>query len=141
MSASIRGHQTALKLFRNGQQVELLTITSFDANMESSFNRAYYVGNPVGEGDQSVEGWSGTIEVEVKDATVDDMIDALITQNLNGVEVDEATIVDTEFYADGTSATYVYSDVQFKMSKRQSGLQEKVSKRLDWQASARARVS
>jgi hypothetical protein len=140
MSASIRGKQTAIKLFKNGQPVALIPITKFSVNQESSFSRSYYVGQPYGEGDQSIEGWSGSLDVEVKDATVDELIDSIITTHINGVAADEMTIVDTEFYNDGTSKTYVYMDIQMKMSKSQGGLNEKVTKKLDWQASLRKAV-
>ena len=140
MAASIRGHQTQVKLFNNGSQVNLLTVTRFEANQDSSMSRSFYVGNPVGEGDQTIEGWSGSLECEVKDASVDQLIDAIVTQNLAGVGATEFTIVDTEFYTNGTKQSYVYSDVQMMMSKSQAGLNEKVTKRLQWQASVRTPV-
>lgn len=140
MTASIRGHQTQVKLFNNGSQINLLTVTRFEANQDSSMSRSFYVGNPVGEGDQTIEGWSGSLECEVKDAAVDQLVDAIVTQNLAGVGATEFTIVDTEFYTNGTQQSYVYSDVQMMMSKSQSGLNEKVTKRLQWQASLRTPV-
>ena len=141
MSASIRGHQTSVKFFKTGQQVAIATLNRFEINQDSSMNRSFYVGSQVGEGDQSIEGWSGSAECEVKSAVIDDLIDAIISQNLIGIGVEEITIVDTEFYADGTQRTYVYSDVQMSMSKNQGGLTEKVTKRLNIQASRRTKVA
>lgn len=135
--ASIRGHQAQIKLLKGGQPTDILSLTRFEASQDSTFIRSHYVGAAIPEGDQSQEGWSGSMDLEVKDAKVDDLIDALVTQNLSGVGVDEVSIIDTENYPDGQSRTYVYFDVQVKMSKSQPGQTEKVTKRLDWQASGR----
>ena len=99
--------------------------------------RSYYVGQHEPESDQAIEGWSGNVEAEVKGADIDLFIDALVTNNLNGIGVASYTFVTTELYADGTSQSYVYYDAVFKMSKEQGGLQDKMTKRLDFQASGR----
>ena len=137
---SIRGHKGQLKIFENGQLTNIVDITSVDIAQDSSFIRTMYVGRAIPEGDQSIEGWSGSIDLEVKDASVDEFIDALITNNLNGIGVSDYTFLTTEEYGDGTNANYVYSDVQWKMSKKQSGLSEKMTKRLEFQASSRIRI-
>jgi hypothetical protein len=99
-----------------------------------------YVGNPIPEGDQTIEGWSGSLDAEVKDAVIDQLIDAVVTNNLNGVGVDDLTLVTTEFYADGSVQSYVYIDIQLKMSRNQKGLGDKITKRLDLQASFRKAI-
>lgn len=137
---SIRGHQGQIKLYQNGALVNLLTVTNVDINQDSSFSRSMYVGNPIAEGDQTIEGWSGSLDVEVKDAAADLLIDAIVTNNLNGVGLDDITIVTTEFYHDGTQQSYVYMDMQMKISRNQKGLNEKITKRLDFQASFRKAI-
>lgn len=137
MSASIRGHQGSLKIFQDGALQNIVNLTSVDVNQDSSFSRSFYVGQQVPEGDQSIEGWSGSVEAEVKDAVIDEFIDALVTNNLNGIGVSDYTFISTENYANGTTKSYVYFDVQWKMSKRQAGLNEKITKRLEFQASGR----
>lgn len=137
---SIRGHKGQFKIFENGNPSAIVDITSVDVSQDSSFSRTFYIGRPLPEGDQTVEGWSGSIELEVKDASVDEFIDALITNNLNGIGVSDYSFVTVEEYGDGTRASYVYFDVQWKMGKRQSGLTEKMTKRLDFQASGRQRL-
>lgn len=137
MSASIRGHMGQIKFFSNGGDVEILNITNLSINQDSTFSRSFYVGQPVPEGDQSIEGWSGSVDCEVKDSKMDELIDALVTDNLNGIGVADYTFVHTENYADGTTKSYVYFDVQMKMSKTQGGLNEKMTKKLDFQASGR----
>ncbi len=137
MSASIRGHSGQFKVFADGALQNIVDITKVDLNMDSSFSRSFYVGKPVGEGDQAIEGWSGSIDMEVKDAEVDTFIDALITNNLNGIGVSDYTFISTENYPDGSTRSYVYYDCQFKMSRSMGGLQEKVTKKLDFQAAGR----
>ena len=137
---SIRGHQTRFDLFQDGAPVTVDTITNFSVNQDSNFSRSFYVGNPVGEGDQSIEGWSGSFDMEVKGSTMDEFIDALVTNNLNGIGVSDYSFIDTENYSDGTSASYLYFDCQFSISKSASGLNEKVTKSVNFQASGRTRI-
>lgn len=134
---SLRGHQGQISFFQDGAQIAFTAIKKVSLNQDSTFMRSYYVGQSEPEGDQAMEGWSGNAELEVKDASIDAFIDALVTNNLNGIGVSDYTFVSTELYADGTTKSYVYYDVQFKMSKEQGGLQEKMTKRLDFQASGR----
>lgn len=137
---SIRGHQSSFKIFENGALSNIVNMLSTDINQDSSFTRSFYVGNTVAEGDQVIEGWSGTIELEVKDATVENFIDALITNNLNGIGVSDYTFIDQETYGDGSVSSYAYFDVQWKLSKRASGANEKVTKRLEFQAAGRIKL-
>jgi hypothetical protein len=137
MSASIRGHQGLFKIFQDGALSKIIDVTKVSVALDSSFSRTFYVGRPVGEGDQSIEGWSGSCDLEVKDASVDEFVDALITNNLNGIGVSDYSFTVTENYPDGTSKSFVYYDVQFKMSRDQGGLNEKITKKLDFQAAGR----
>lgn len=134
---SIRGHKGQFKIFENGQLSNIVDITSVDVSQDSTFMRTNYVGRPLPEGDQSIEGWSGSLSLEVKDASVDEFIDGLITNNLNGIGISDYSFVTTEEYANGTVKSYAYFDVQWKMSRQQSGLADKMTKKLDFQASGR----
>lgn len=138
MSASIRGHQGQFKIFKNGALVDIINITKVTVNQDSSFSRSFYVGNPVAVGDQSIEGWSGSIDMEVGDASVDTFIDDLTTARLNGIGMPSYTFITTENYSDGTSRSYVYFDCQFKMSRDAGGMTEKMTKKLDFQAAGRS---
>jgi len=140
MSASLRGHQGQFKVYENGQPVEPIPLTSVDINQDSSFSKTFYVGNGIPEGDQVIEGFSGTLEMEVKDDKVERFIDALITNNLNGIGVSDYSMISTEQYANGQNASYVYYDCQFRLSKRQGGSRDKMTKRLDFQCSGRQRL-
>lgn len=140
MSASIRGHQGQFKVFQDGELQNIVNITNVQIAQDSTFSRSMYVGNPVPEGDQSLEGFSGSIDAEVKDDAVDVFIDALVAANLAGIGVSDYTFISTENYADGRVASYVYFDCQFKMSKTQGGLSAKMTKKLDFQCSGRIRL-
>lgn len=136
-TASIRGHQARFELFQDGSRVVIDTLTNVQINQDSNFSKSFYVGAPIPEGDQSIEGWSGQFDMEVKNAVIEEFIDALITNNLNGIGVSEYSFIDTEFYPDGTSSSYLYSDCQFRLSKTKPGLNEKVTKTVNFQAMSR----
>ena len=137
MSASIRGHQGQFKIFEDGELKNIVNLTKVSVTQDSSFSRSNYVGKSVPEGDQSIEGWSGSCDAEVKDAEIDAFIDTLIQNNINGIGVADYSFIVTENYADGSTKSYVYYDCQFKMSREQGGLTEKITKKLDFQASGR----
>jgi len=134
---TIRGHQGQFKVFENNNLASIIDITAVEVAQDSTFQRSFFVGRPLSESDQTIEGWSGSVELEVRDAVVDEFIDALVTNNLNGIGVSDYTFLTTENYPDGTRKSYVYFDVVWKMSKRQSGLTEKITKRMEFQASGR----
>jgi len=134
---TIRGHKGQFKLFENGEPKGIVDITAVEINQDSTFQRTFFVGRPVPEGDQTQEGWSGSIELEVRNSIVEDFIDNLVTNNLNGIGVSDYAFISIEEYSDGTRRTYVYADVQWRYSRRQSGLTEKITKRLEFQASFR----
>lgn len=138
--ATIRGHQGQFKTYQDGAEVVIDSKTRVSINQDSTFMRSHFVGNPIPEGDQAIEGFSGQIEMEVRNDVADRFIDALITNNLNGIGVSDYTFISTESYSNGTSASYVYFDCQWKLSKDQSGQTEKITKRLDFQCSGRVRL-
>ena len=135
--ASIRGHLGTIKVFRQGKDATIINVTNFEANQDSTFIRSHYAGAQLPIGDQSIEGFSGSIDVEVTGPEVDDIVDAIVVQNLNGIGVEDITMVLTENYPDGRTRSYVYFDMQLRMSKRNPGQTEKVTKRLEFQASGR----
>jgi len=140
MSASIRGHQGLFKVYENGGEHVIDTITNLSLNQDSNFSRSQYIGNSIPEGDQSIEGWSGSFDMEVKNDVMERFIDNLVTNNLNGIGVSDYTFITTEKYPNGTSASYVYFDCQFSMSRSQSGLSDKITKSVSFQASGRVRL-
>lgn len=137
---TIRGHQTQIRILEDGNVSNIIEITKFTSKMDNTFMRSRFVGNPIPQGDQSIDGWSGNAALEVSNDTVEKFIDALVTNNLSGIGVKDYALVDTEMYDDGTSASYLYSDVQWALSKEAGSFDTKVTKSLDWQASYRQRI-
>lgn len=140
MAPSIRGHMGTFKVFQDGAEVVIDGITNVQIALDSSMSRSFYVGAPVGEGDQTIEGFSGSFDIEVKDDTIEKFLDALITNNLNGIGVSDYSFIVSESYPNGTRSDYVYFDCQFGYSKTQSGLNEKITKSMTIQAAGRLRV-
>ena len=138
--ATIRGHQAFFKIFQNGQEVIIDSITRVSINQDSNFSRHHYVGNAYPQGDQTMMGWSGNIQMEVRDDSVERFLDALIANNLNGIDVSAYTLMVVERYSDGSEAVYGYFDCQFKYSREAGGLDSKVTKTLDFQAGGRVRI-
>lgn len=137
---TIRGHQTALKVIKDGKQVTIDTITDFSVDMDSTFMRSKFVGRAIPEGDQAIEGWSGSMNMEVRNSEVEEIIDALVTANLNGIGITEFILLDTENYADGSSVTYAYMDVQLGYGKQAKGFDAKVTKSVKFQSSFRQKI-
>lgn len=136
-NASIRGNVCQLKLFRDGGDLEVINVKNFEVNQASTFIKSMYVGAQVPVGDQSIEGWEGSLEIDVVDARIDEIIDALVTANLAGVGISDYSMVHTDTYPKGTVKSYVYFDMQFKLSRRVPGMNEKVTQRLEFQAMGR----
>lgn len=138
--ATIRGHMGEFRILEDGQVVDIVHITKVDINQDSSMMRSNFVGNGVPMGDQSQDGWSGSLDMEVLNDKADLFIDALIAGNLAGIGVKDYAFVSTENYPDGSSASYLYTDCQFKYSRSNGGQTEKITKRLEFQASFRQRI-
>lgn len=134
---TIRGHQAQIKFYKDGNLQDVVDITRFEANQDASFIRSKYVGNPIPEGDVAYQGFTGSADLEVRDSRAEDIIDALIEQNLGGVGVSDHSISVQEFFDDGSSKSWVYFDVQWRLSASYPNLEEKVTKRMEWQAAGR----
>ena len=139
---TIRGHQAKFRLFQDGGEIgPVVHCKSVDVNQVSTFIKSYYVGAKTPVGDQSMDGWTGSCELEVGNKDVDDFIDALITDNLNGIGLSDYAFTVTDNFSDGTSQSYVYTDVQWKLGRQIRGMNEKVTQRLEFQAMSRQKVT
>lgn len=137
---TIQGRDTQIRLFRNGSIVDIVEILSFSMKQDADFKRSEYLGNTETVGDITHKGWSGDFSAESKDSKIDDLIDALIDENLGRLNVDDITIQDTENYRDGTKSAWVYYGIQLKYSKDASSRDEKVKKKVEWQADSRKKI-
>lgn len=139
-NASIRGVSAQLKFFQDGGDLDVINVNSFEVNQQSTFMKSFYVGQKFPVGDQSMEGWEGSCEIEVTDDRIDRIMDALINNNLAGVGVSEYSMLHSETYPDGQVASYVYGDMQFRLDRRVPGQNQKVTLRLSFQAMVRTRL-
>lgn len=140
MPASIRGHQARFAVYQDGVNQSFDTITNLSLNQDSNMTKTFYVGAAIPEGDQSIEGWSGSFDMEIKNAKVDEFLDALINNNLAGIGVSQYFFIASELYPDGTVSTYLYSDCQFSLNKTVGGLNSKVTKSVNFQAMSRVKL-
>ena len=140
MGVSIRGNNYRIDVLIDGKEFTIDSITNVSINQDSTFTRSQYVGQGITEGDQTHEGWSGSLDMEVKSAIAEIIIDAITAGVINGVGAPKVAFVETELYTDGTSASYMYGDVQLKISKTVGGQATKTTKKLDIQAAYRKPV-
>jgi hypothetical protein len=141
VNSPILGHSGSLKIYVNGQLSGILTISEFNVDMQSAMNQVYYAGNAIPEGYQTLPHWTGNVELLVKDSIAEKLIDAIVGAVQSGVGFPQVVMNVTENYSDGTSSTYSYSDCQFKITRRQRGGQEHVTKRLEFQAMFRISIA
>lgn len=134
---TIRGHQAQVKFFLDGNDLEVVDLSRFEVTQDSSFIRSKFIGNPIPEGDVVYQGFTGSADAEVRDSKMEDLIDLLVQQNLQGTGVQDTSLVVQEFYDDGQSKSWVYYDVQWRLSGSYPSLDEKVTKRLEFQAAGR----
>jgi hypothetical protein len=139
-SKALKGKDTKLRLMRNGAPIAIIGLKSFSWNQDADFDRDEYLGEVESDGDVDHKGWSGSLEADVHSAVVADAIDALVENNLARVNADDVSLLHTEYYRDGTSASWVYSECQVKASGEHSGQHERASQKLDWQAKSRQKV-
>ena len=137
---TIRGHRAQFKMYKDGKEIVIDTIKRVSIGQDSSFTKNFYIGKSIPEGDQTFEGWSGSLELDCRTSEVEDFIDGLVTDNLNGVGISDYSFVTNESYSDGSRRSYVYVDSQWKMSREQGSMQEKMVKRLEFQAMTRIRI-
>ena len=141
INATIRGHQAYFKFFMNNVEQIIDTITSVSINQDSSLSKHLYVGNPTPESDMTMMGYTGSFQMEVRNALIDDFIDIIVSTNLRGVGHPDLAFFTRELYSDGTSRSYVYGDARFKMSGHEIGtLEAKVTKSIEFMAPYRVLV-
>ena len=141
MAASIRGDKNHVRILKNGEQVAWFEITNVDSSEDSQNIESYFCGQREPETDTLMMGYSGTIQGEVKNDAVDQLIQEIRDARKSGVALPSVQLLIHEEYGDeaGTPATtFLYTDVQLTYgSHRFAGMQEKVQKTLNFKASDR----
>ncbi len=86
--------------------------------------------------------WSGTVEAEKQDDTLDAFFAAIEANYFNGVSITPGTITETINNPDGSVSVYRYQNVQFKFTdpgKKEGN--KTVRQTMDWTAKRRIKVS
>lgn len=141
MSASIRGDKSHVRIIRNGQPELIYSITGMDVTENSQTIQSYYAGQTQSETDVLMMGFSGSIQVEVKNDGIDVLIDAVRAARNSGSAVPQVTITVYEEYPDGaldgsTGKGFLYTDVQLTLGgSRLGGATEKLTKSLNFTCS------
>ncbi len=87
-------------------------------------------------------GWEGTIDLDMTDDTVDAFIDSMESGYYQGQGITSSTITDSRTYSNGTVAQYLFTGVMFTLSEGGTFKgDDKVTQRLAWKASKRARTT
>lgn len=138
--ATIRGHQAVFKIYKDGEEQVIDSITRVSIREESQLTRHSYVGDRNTQSDKTHMGWSGSFEMECRNALIEELLDEVITGNLNGVNRPDYTFQITEVYSDGSRSSHIYTDCVFSYGREQGGMDSKVTKSIDFQASRRVRL-
>lgn len=87
------------------------------------------------------DGWSGQMDVERKDATLDDYFAQLETNYYAGTNLAQVSITETIKESNGRTSQYRYEGVQLKLSSAGNwSTDQTVKQQLDWMAARRVKV-
>ncbi len=139
-SPGINGQSGVFQLFKDGKKIFVDTVTRVSVNQEVNTNRHFYVGNPIPQIDQQMLGWTGSFEMHVNNAIIEEFMDEIITATMNGIGLPEHAFMLTELYANGSRSGYYYTQCYFKMNREQAGADQKITKTLEFQAAMRTKM-
>jgi hypothetical protein len=134
------GRDTQLVVIGSAGRIDLTYVSSFEARQITQSVRVDRLdGIPMGT--ELPKGWEGSFEIERGNSAADDFI-SLIEQNyFNGGGVATGTMYQYISEADGSTSTYEYDTVIFKLaSAGQWRGDASVKQKLDFFASRRRRI-
>lgn len=109
------GRDTQLVVIGPTGRIDLTHVTGFEARQITQSIRVNRLdGTPMGT--ELPKGWEGTFEVERGNSAVDDFIAAAEQQYFNGTTATPGTMYQYVAEADGSTSTYQYDTVTFKLS-------------------------
>ena len=146
MASSVRGDKSHVRIIKNGQTVEWFEITSFDDSDESQHHKSYYVGERKPETDVFEMGYGGTINGEVKNEVIEELMQEVRIARNRGFGIPQINLQIYQRYNDGAlngqeGRTIVFTDVQFTSSGHIGGAAEKTTKTLTFTASDKILMS
>lgn len=136
----IKGKDVFLALAGDGQQVDMIPLTSFEESGETEFVQHNWLGDSVTKRSIEHKGFSGSFELENRNQEHEGLIQKFIDNYHAGVRHPSVSITVVCFYDDGTKGGYVYTDVVIKNTNTVSGKGETVTIRSEWEAEQRVQI-
>ena len=135
------GRDTQLVVMGPNGRVDLTHVTGFEARQLTQSVRVDRLdGTQIGT--ELPKGWEGSFEIERGDSTVDDFIAAAEQQYYSGTTVAPGTMYQYITETDGSTSTYQFSNVVFKLtSAGQWKGDASVKQKLDFYAVLRQRIA
>ena len=134
------GRDTQLVVMGPSGRVDLAHVTGFEARQVTQSVRVSRLdGTPIGA--ELPKGWEGSFDLERGNSAADDLIASTEQQYFNGTIVMPGTMYQYVSETDGSTSTYQYDGVTFKLaSAGQWKGDASVKQTLDFFASRRRRV-
>lgn len=108
------GRDIALNIIAGGVPLRVRGITSFKSHQDTTKVKVKSINGNV-ENLRFFEGWSGTFDVERKDAVVDQYFNQLEADYFQGIGEGEATITMTIVESNGTTSRFIYRRCKFSL--------------------------
>lgn len=137
-----RGQDYQLRLFdAEGELVRTIQPNDMTFGVDENRERQQRCGTRKQTPRQTVAGHSGTATFEREDFTLDDMVDAMIQNYLNGTPIDRIDIIQTIYIPEiGASRSYRYPNALFGWNDNAGGQTDPVSLTLEWTSEHREEI-
>jgi hypothetical protein len=110
----IKGQEISLRIINSGQVVSAIdSISSFNEEISLEIKEAGYLGEFVNRFTEILNGYGGDCEINLTKANGDSLDQAIVNRATRVIPDLVFNIVRTDFYPDGTSNIYTYTDVSF----------------------------
>jgi hypothetical protein len=109
------GRDTQLVVIGQAGRIDLTHVTSFDSRQTTHSVRMDRL-DGTHMGTELPKGWEGSFELERGSSVVDDFIAAAEQQYFNGNNVSTGTMYQYVTETDGSTSTYQYDNVVFRLS-------------------------
>ena len=137
----VKGKDVYLALQGDGDQVDMVPLTSFEETVQTDFVQHNWIGDSVTHRSIEQKGFNGSFELENRNQQVEALIQKFIDNYHAGVRHPTCTITVVCFYEDGSKGGYVYTDVVLKNTNSVPGKGETVVIRCEWESEKRVAIA
>ena len=142
MALPIRGDKSQVRILVNAQPVAWTELTNMTFNESTQPREYHYIGRRLPVEDAMMMGFEGQITGLVTNSSIDDVIQSIRAARKSGVNLPVVNIVYSEQYENGTTATFMFTDVQLILANRTgAGADEPISKAVSFKAADLIRIS